>query len=105
MDAHGGNTPHRVAQERRTHQSLRRTPAAFGEFHASGLEGADDLAEQMGLRFVLGLNSHDGGAPMPDPDPREQLQLRLRFLAIEANLRTAKRLAHERAQTDFSGSG
>lgn len=38
---------------------------------------------------------------MPDPDPREQLQLRLRFRAIEANLRAAKRLAQERAQTEL----
>ena len=34
---------------------------------------------------------------MPDPaDPREQLLCRLRLRAIEANLRAAKRLAHER---------
>jgi len=38
---------------------------------------------------------------MPDRDPREQLQLRLRFHVIEANLRAAKRLAHERAQTEL----
>ena len=39
---------------------------------------------------------------MPDPaDPREQLLCRLRLRAIEANLRAAKRLAHERGQTDL----
>ena len=101
MDAHGGTR--RIASLRSARRinpfdeppppSVNSTPAASKARTIS--------RNKWGCASFLGLNSHDGGAPMPDPDPREQLQLRLRFLAIEANLRTAKRLAHERAETDL----